>query len=433
MFNEIIPGVFDSGSYNALSEYLIAAFNFLQANTVLYVLLTLTLVFGSINWVIWFVRRTRSINYIPIKGSYEASTSVVIPVYNETYEVLKDTVDSVLKNRPDEVILILDHTEAEIMKSIKAEYKDKVKCHFIIEPGKRPALAKGINLSKGDIVVLVDSDTRWVGENFLKNLIVPFKDPKVGGVGTRQKVKERSSWGQRIIDWVLDLKYSDYIKSDSLSGSVLCLSGRTAAYRREILLPELDKLTEERFLWHKCQGGDDARLTTLVLMQGYNTVYQDTSLAKTSFDRRFIVYLRQKIRWSRNSFRTYLKSIFSAWPWKQKRFYYLMSAYHTLVPGLLFLLSMAFVIYSVYLQLYILAYIWIIWAFLSRIIKGFSHLRKEPSAITLLPIIVFFYFFLSFIKLYAFLTMTRERWSGSRKNYRIKNGIRIGGENEQLY
>src|SRR3989344_4380304 len=276
------------------------------------------------------------------------------------------------------------------MKFEQENYKNntKVKAHFIDLPGKRPALAKGIKLAQHEIVVLVDSDTQWKTEHFLENLIAPFKDPRVGGTGSRQKVKLKETWAQKIIDWNLDLKYSDYVPSDSLSGSVLCLSGRTAAYRRKIILPVLHKLTHEYFLWHRCLGGDDTRLTSLVLQQGYRTIYQDNAVAEAEFHPSLLVYLKQKVRWSRNSFRAYLKAIFSPWPWKQERWQYLIAAYHTIAPGITALIGFAFFIYALVIQEYSFVYFWLAWIFVSRLIKGYSHIVRHPKEVYLLPAIV---------------------------------------------
>lgn len=392
------------------------------------ILLGTVITIGTINWAVWFIRRTRSIHYREFDGEYDAFVSVVIPVYKEDLRILRETINSILKNNPNELILVLDHTEVSTMNMIRDFYSldNRVKAYYIFKPGKRPALASGIRRAKGDIVVLVDSDTQWVSDNFLRNLIKPFRDPSVGGVGTRQAVRVKRTAAQRLIDWILDIKYTDYIRSDSLSGSVLCLSGRTAAYRREVVLPLMNDMENEYFLWHKCVGGDDARLTSLVLREGYKTVYQDSCLARSEFSPSLTVYLRQKIRWSRNSFRTYIKNLFSSWPWKQKRNYYIMASYHTIVPGLALLIGLGLFAYTLYIQYYLLSAIFFFWSFISRGIKSYSHLRKEPRDFILLPYVVFYFIILSFIKVYALLTLTRESWSGSRGSYQIVGDVRKG-------
>lgn len=397
-------------------------------------LLAIVITIGSINWTIWIIRKVRSLFYSPFTGEFEAETSVVIPVYKEKKHILIETIESILKNNPSEIILVLDSGEIENMELLKTRYakNPKIKPFFFDKPGKRPALVYGIRKTKSEIVVLVDSDTQWASEDFLKNLIIPFQYENVGGVGTRQRPREIVTLAHRIINWSLDIKYTDYISSDSLSGAILCLSGRTAAYRRSAILPVLNRLENDYFLWHKSLGGDDARLTTLVLEQNYKTVYQDNVIAESDFSPHLTTYLKQKVRWSRNSFRTYIKSFFSSWPYRQRRYYYLMAAYHTLVPGLTLLLSLALFVYSIYLGIFTFTAVWIAWAFLSRGIKSFSHLRKKPSDIVLLPVIVIYFYALSFIKLYAFFTMTRERWAGSRTNYKIRRGVRVENRHEKI-
>ncbi len=47
-----------------------------------------------------------------------------------------------------------------------------------------------------------------------------------------------------------------------------CLSGRTAAYRRDILVPALGEFLDQRFIGQLCMSGEDKRLTSLVLKAG---------------------------------------------------------------------------------------------------------------------------------------------------------------------
>ncbi len=422
---------------DSLGSFVFYLYDFLATNentSLFLTLLAIVITIGSINWTIWIIRKVRSLFYTPFTGEYKAETSVVIPVYKEKKHILIETIESILKNDPSEIILVLDQAETENMEMLKTNYSknSKVKSFFFDKPGKRPALVFGIKKTKGEIVVLVDSDTQWVSKDFLKNLLIPFQYENVGGVGTRQRPREIKTLAHRIIDWALDIKYTDYVSSDSLSGAILCLSGRTAAYRKSAIIPVLDRLENDYFLWHKSLGGDDARLTTLVLEKNYKTVYQDNVIAESDFSPHLMTYLKQKVRWSRNSFRTYIKSFFSSWPYRQRRYYYLMAAYHTIVPGLTLLLSFALFIYSIYLGIFAFTAVWIVWAFISRGIKSFSHLRKKPSDIALFPVIVVYFYVLSLIKLYAFFTMTRERWAGSRTNYKIRRGVRVENRQEKI-
>ena len=65
----------------------------------------------------------------------------------------------------------------------------------------------------------------------------PFADPRMGGVGTRQSVYGSTGLLARLTDMFLDHRYFDENASQSLLGkAVSCLSGRTAVYRRSVLM-----------------------------------------------------------------------------------------------------------------------------------------------------------------------------------------------------
>src|SRR3954453_8003185 len=92
-------------------------------------------------------------------------------------------------------------------------------------------------------------------------------------------------------------------------GGFACLSGRPAAYRREVILPLLPALERELFLGRECVAGDDGRLTWLVLAAGYRTMPQDNAQADSMFPGELRAFFRQRIRWSRNSYRCYLTAL----------------------------------------------------------------------------------------------------------------------------
>ena len=69
-------------------------------------------------------------------------------------------------------------------------------------PGKRNAVKIGTELSRGEITVLVDSDTVWT-DGTLPELVKPFADASVGGVTTRQRILDpERSWITRWADWL---------------------------------------------------------------------------------------------------------------------------------------------------------------------------------------------------------------------------------------
>jgi len=388
---------------------------------------------GIFTWVLWLLRYIKSWAFKSATESFKASTSVVIPIYKEKESVVKRTLQRVLANKPDEVIVVIDAGNGwepeKILDLCRREFPS-VKPIMIKEPGKRPALAKGIRFASGDIVVLVDSDTYWMGDDFLQELIKPFADPKVGAVASRQNVENgKGNVLTRISDWWLDVKYLDYMPGNGAEGCVTCVSGRTAAYRRSLILPLLPDLLNERFLGRLCVGGDDGRLTSLILKAGYKTCYQPEARANTVFPSNFKDFVKQHIRWSRNTYRCYFRAIKEGWIFSL-HWIAPLSVIHTLVAPFSLVSSVVFMAYAVFRQDWFVLALLSIWALLGRGIKGISHLRTKRIDVLLLPIletcnrIVY-----TSIKVYALFTCHWQDWLGTRGDYSLEERWETYGAN----
>jgi len=189
---------------------------------------------------------------------------------------------------------------------------------------------------------------------------VAFVDPMVGAVGTRQNVHDpRSSIWRRVADWLIDVRYLDYVPATSLRGAVVCVSGRTAAYRRSAVMPVLGNLENEVFLGRRCVVGDDGRLTWLVLAQAFTTVHQDSARALSMFPATFTA-----IGWG------------------------------------------------------------VGWLFLSRVIRSFSHLRRHPWDLWIVPVVTLVIMMVALpIKTWSLITMNTRGWLTRRADL-------IGGEGQ---
>src|SRR5206468_1866487 len=176
----------------------------------------------------------------PCRSLFRASTSVIVPVFREDLDVLSQCLDSWIENAPDELILVVDVEDKDCLQMLdERDLPGFVHVMRFLHTGKRSALAEGLRTATGEIVVLSDSDTAWMPD-LLDEVLQPFDDPDVGGVGTRQSVAARHTcFSRRISAWLLNLRYFDYVPALGHMGSVPCLSGRTVAYRREVILPTL--------------------------------------------------------------------------------------------------------------------------------------------------------------------------------------------------
>ena len=182
------------------------------------------------------MRKLLSVLYRPTVNDFRTTTSVVVPSFREDPDVLELALDTWLGQDPDQVIVVLDLADTEAQRRLLARNDPRLRVIMFKHAGKRSALGVGIRAARGEILVLTDSDTRWT-DGLLASVQMPFADPEVGGVSTRQSVyqADTSVW-RRVAEWIINNRYLDYVPATGRAGAVVCVSGRTAAYRREIVL-----------------------------------------------------------------------------------------------------------------------------------------------------------------------------------------------------
>jgi hyaluronan synthase len=367
---------------------------------------------GLLSWSVWMIRVTLSRFYRPASTGFWATTSVVVPAYREDPEILRRCLESWLAEDPTEVIVVPDLEDKEVIALLEeaAEHNPRLRPLPFAHAGKRSALAAGIRAATSDIVVLADSDTQWE-RGLLDAIQAPFADPKVGGVGTRQNayMPETSVW-RRVADWMIDIRYLDYVPSQARSGAVACLSGRTAAYRRSALMQVLGHMEHEFFLGRLCISGDDGRLTWLILAAGFKTVYQSTARTLSMFPDQPWPFLKQRLRWSRNSYRCYLTAIWKGWLWRQPLITQLTVLQFMFTP-LTMGIALGYLVHWIFNPQQYVATIALAWLLLGRSVRGLSHLRRSPRDIFVLPVVALTTIVIAMpVKVFAIITMNRQGW-----------------------
>lgn len=369
-----------------------------------YVLGTPLGVIGLIRWGCWLVRRIPAVLYRPVMNDHSLPVTVVVPVYQEDPEIFATAIESWLANRVD-VILVVDVSD-KVCQEVAARYPVRVLITDV--PGKRDALRRGWRAADTELVALVDSDTIWAPD-VADEVCKPFADPRIGGVGTRQNVYGSTGFLARITDMFLDHRYFDENASQSLLGqAVSCLSGRTAIYRRSLLLEIEDEFMHETFWGVPCLSGDDKRLTTLILERGHLTFMQRTAEVSSTFPSRWRIFLRQRLRWARNTWRSDLRALSRRWVWWHPFLAYTMVDKG--VSSFTLLLGPAFMIHSLVHQNWVFACVLALWWQISRSAKLLPHLRRRPSSFFFIPGYVFVSWIMALIKLQALFTIRRQRW-----------------------
>jgi cellulose synthase/poly-beta-1,6-N-acetylglucosamine synthase-like glycosyltransferase len=381
---------------------------------------------GAVVWTLWLYRFVLSHRAHAIVTDYRATTSVIVPSFHEDPDILLSCLESWRAQDPDEIIIVLDVADIDTFDRIEDLHDRRIRPVLFHHVGKRSALGAGVRLARFDIVVLTDSDTWWEND-LLRNAQMPFEDPLVGAVCTRQNVYQRDSniW-RRIADWMVNARYLDYVPAMGRAGAVPCVSGRTAVYRRVAVLAVLEHLENEFFLGRRCISGDDGRLTWLILASGYKTVHQSSARAQSMFPASFRAFVKQRVRWSRNSYRCYLTAAAKGWLWHVP-FVTKVTVLQILVTPLTMGMSLYYLI-AQRLELSVVGVSGAVaWLLLGRGIRGISNLREHPKDILILPVMAFAVILVALpIKVYAFLTMNKQGWL-------TRHAEQVGGDGQDAH
>jgi glycosyltransferase involved in cell wall biosynthesis len=135
--------------------------------------------------------------------------SVIVPAYNEEKkinQVLRPLVNSILI---DEIIVINDGSSDNTLSVIK-RFKKIILINLKKNHGKSYAIVKGIEKTKGNIIVFIDADLTGLNDSHLEELINPLISRKKDVV----------------------IGYPNYIKADKL---FLPLSGNRAYWKNDLV------------------------------------------------------------------------------------------------------------------------------------------------------------------------------------------------------
>ena len=372
---------------------------------------------GFWRWSVWLFKKSSSFLYkpkVPCDDTHFHKYSIITPVYNEDPKTFAQAIRSWIKNKPDEIIGVIDQTDSrciEVFRSFEKKYPF-LKLIIATKPGKRPALAEGIEEARNEIVALVDSDTIWA-ENIKNSILSPFDDPLIGGVTTRQHPIERKTIWQKITDIFWDMRnYYDLPAQTAMGQALSCLSGRTSLYRKEIIIDDLNIFLNEIVLGRKKESGEDKCLTRIIQSKGWKTYYQSNAVIYSYASPDFKTFWSQRLRWSRNSHNSDLISLWEGWAWKHP-----FLAFHIIDRFIsIFTLFFGPIFFGValYLNHHLLAISILLLWMIGRGIKILPHLKRHPKDIILLPVYVIINFMVAIIKLYALVTIRDQKWIRSK-------------------
>jgi len=241
-------------------------------------------------------------------NNYEPTVSFVIPVKNEESVISKTIAKCYDVDYPKdkiEVIVINDGSTDNTLKEIenaKKIYAGLTVIDWKINKGKRYGMAEGFKNAKGEIVIQLDSDS-YIERSSLKTLVRPFQDGEIAAVAAHsdpQNPNENLLTKMQAAYYFISFRVMK--ASESLFDRVFCCSGCCSAYRKDLVLPILDKWVNETFFSKPVSFGDDRSLTNRLLKAGHKTIYLNNAQAYTIVPNNIRQFTKQQIRWKKSWF-----------------------------------------------------------------------------------------------------------------------------------
>jgi hyaluronan synthase len=255
--------------------------------------------------IIYFYKDNHQIN-IPQEQINWPDISFVIACKNEEKSIYK-TITSCLESNYSgkmECITVNDGSDDSTIKEMyraKNAYGDIVKIiSFNENKGKREAMAEGVLVANGEIIVFVDSDS-FIKKNTLNLLVKHFLiDKRVGAISGNTTVENKH---KNILTKMQSARYGiayDIFKAcESVLGAVTCCPGCFSAYRKNALLKIIPAWRNQKFLGSKSTFGDDRSLTNYILRE-WKVIYCKEAKASTIVPETYKKFFTQQLRWKKS-------------------------------------------------------------------------------------------------------------------------------------
>ena len=288
-----------------------------------------------------------AIFYKPVKVDmhFTPGVSVIIPCFNEETWIQRTILSCVNQDYPPDKLQVIvvddcstDHSIEKIQEIIEKLDADDPSGHIKERvmyykqeknSGKREALAKGLELSKHELLVFVDSDS-FLSPYAIRNIVQPFKDTDMGGVCGRTDVANtytNSLTKMQAVRYYIAFRIMK--AAEGFFDAATCLSGPLSCYRKDLVEKYCDAWLHQKFLGRKATFGDDRSLTNFILRHN-RTTYQDTAICETIVPNQYSSFLKQQMRWKRSWLRESL--IAAKYMWKKEPFMALSFYFGLVVP-----------------------------------------------------------------------------------------------------
>ncbi len=261
--------------------------------------------------------------------------SCMVAVKNEEANISR-CLDSMLSQdyKNKEIIAVNDGSTDGTLKILrKYESQGKIKLiNLEVNVGKKRALGKAMSVAKGEIFAHTDSDSLWASDA-ISRIVKIFKYfPNIGAVsGHGRALNGNKNLLTKVQDSWMEGQFSVRKAFESVFGSVTCVSGPLAVFRKEAVYNYIPAWENDKFLGQEFKFATDRTMTGFVLgskalgnklkrdykesvfvkdfdypVQDWKVVYCKSAKSWTNVPDTFKAIINQQIRWKKS----FLRNIF---------------------------------------------------------------------------------------------------------------------------
>ena len=241
----------------------------------------------------WFVQGLRGTR--PVQRYSHCPTVCVLLVGHNEGDTIEESLASVWGMYPRLELIVVDDGStdgmAEKAQSFAAEHSGVLVLSRSERGGKSSALNWGLSYTRADIVVCMDTDSRF-SPTAIWEIAQPFADPQVGAVSACVE-----AWNafQNLCTWLQAYEYRQTIfmgrQLSERLGTLAIVSGAFGAFRRELL---------ERLGGWDVGPGEDGDITLRIRRQGYRIAAAPLARCLTNVPSTWTRLFHQRRRWDRS-------------------------------------------------------------------------------------------------------------------------------------
>lgn len=218
-----------------------------------------------------------------------ASITIIIPAHNEE-EYIAEAIESVMKAEFDgkKQIIVVDDGSIDKTYEIASKYTG-IKVIRTKHSGKSNSLNKALSYAKGDVIAIVDGDSR-INKDALKLMTKEVERKNVVAATGIVKVRNRNKF---ICMWVhIEQLYNSLIRLllSKIHANVVT-PGPLSVYRRKEVM-ELGGFSTKGF-------SEDIDITIRLIRKGYKIGFAEKAIAETNMPYDVKGFLRQRTRFAR--------------------------------------------------------------------------------------------------------------------------------------